>query len=377
MSTEKHINIISFDVPFPPDYGGVIDVYYKIKALYQAGVKVHLHCFEYGRGTAPALNTYCEEVIYYKRDKMWKGFLSDKPFIVQTRNNKDLKKNLLKNNYPVLFEGLHCCFYLGDEFLRDRLKMIRMHNDEAKYYLDLANRETRFGKKLYYFAEYRRLLKYERILEFANTIFCISPKETTQYQNKFRGVKYLAPFHGNDKITSLEGKGEYILYHGNLGVSENNEAALFLLEQIFNKVNFPFIISGNNPSEQLIKTASTLSHVKIIANPDSIEMTKLIREAHINLLPTFQNTGIKLKVLNALFNGRFCIVNTKMVEDTGLAKFCEIADDPQKMIEIISNKMDMVFSAEMINDRAELLKEFSNTVEVKKIITLLQLDHPE
>ena len=27
------LHVVSFQVPFPPDYGGVIDVYYKLKAL--------------------------------------------------------------------------------------------------------------------------------------------------------------------------------------------------------------------------------------------------------------------------------------------------------------------------------------------------------
>ncbi|MEI7802398.1 MAG: mannosyltransferase, partial [Bacteroidota bacterium] len=44
----NQLHIISFNVPYPPDYGGVIDVYYKIKALKEAGVKIHLHCYEYG-----------------------------------------------------------------------------------------------------------------------------------------------------------------------------------------------------------------------------------------------------------------------------------------------------------------------------------------
>ncbi|MCX6283192.1 MAG: mannosyltransferase, partial [Bacteroidetes bacterium] len=43
---EQHLHIVSFDIPYPPDYGGVIDVYYKIKTLSEAGVKIHLHCFE-------------------------------------------------------------------------------------------------------------------------------------------------------------------------------------------------------------------------------------------------------------------------------------------------------------------------------------------
>ena len=376
-SPDRHINIISFDVPYPPNYGGVIDVYYKIKALYNAGIKVHLHCFEYGRGSAMELNTICEEVFYYKREKMWKGFLSDKPFIVQTRNNKLLKNNLLKNNHPVLFEGLHCCYFLGDEFLRGRLKMVRMHNDEAKYYLDLAKREDRFAKKIYYFAEYRRLLKYERVLQFADIIYCISPRETTLYQNKFRGVQYLAPFHGNNQLNILEGKGNYILYHGNLDVSENNEAALYLVKNIFNKLNFPFIIAGNAPSAELYQASENLKHINIVENPDDKQLMKLIQEAHINLLPTFQNTGIKLKLLNALFNGRFCIVNSMMTEYTGLDKYCEIADDPQIMIEIISRNMEITFTGEMINQRSELQNEFSDKEEIKKIITQLQLALPE
>ena len=47
--TDQHVHIISLDVPFPADYGGVIDIFYKIKWLHKAGVKIHLHCFSNGR----------------------------------------------------------------------------------------------------------------------------------------------------------------------------------------------------------------------------------------------------------------------------------------------------------------------------------------
>ena len=40
----KGINIVSFNVPYPPNYGGIIDVYYKIKALREIGCEVVLHC---------------------------------------------------------------------------------------------------------------------------------------------------------------------------------------------------------------------------------------------------------------------------------------------------------------------------------------------
>ncbi len=44
---DKHLHIISFDIPYPPNYGGVIDVYFKIRTLHELGIKIHLHCFEY------------------------------------------------------------------------------------------------------------------------------------------------------------------------------------------------------------------------------------------------------------------------------------------------------------------------------------------
>ena len=34
---EKHINIIALNIPFPANYGGVIDIYYKLYALSRCG----------------------------------------------------------------------------------------------------------------------------------------------------------------------------------------------------------------------------------------------------------------------------------------------------------------------------------------------------
>jgi len=47
--SDQHLHIVSFDIPYPANYGGVIDVFYKAQALTAKGVKVHLHCFEYNR----------------------------------------------------------------------------------------------------------------------------------------------------------------------------------------------------------------------------------------------------------------------------------------------------------------------------------------
>ncbi len=73
------LHIISFNVPYPPDYGGVMDVFYKIKALHDHGVVIKLHCFEYGRKEADVLKYVCNEVHYYKREHSFIDFSSKTP----------------------------------------------------------------------------------------------------------------------------------------------------------------------------------------------------------------------------------------------------------------------------------------------------------
>lgn len=368
-----HLNIVSFNVPWPPDYGGVMDVFYKIKSLHKAGVKIHLHCFEYGRGTSVELAALCEAVYYYPRSAMWKGLLSDKPFIVQSRDSAKLLANLKLNTYPILFEGLHCCYFLNDESLRFRNKLLRMHNNEAEYYLNLGISERKFVKQLYFFAEYRRLIKFERILAYASHVLCISKLETAFYSKRFSNCSYLAAFHGNETVTSKTGKGDYVLYHGNLEVNENKTAALYIINVIFTNLKIPLIIAGNNPDAEIIAAAARLPHVQLIANPTQEKMHALIEAAHINYLPTFQNTGVKLKLLNALFRGRFCLVNSMMVDETGLATACITANDANAVQQQIQQLMQVEFTEQDIVLRKQNMAIFSDEYEVNKLISLLQM----
>jgi len=102
-----HLHIVSFDVPYPANYGGVIDVFYKAKALAEHGVKVHLHCFEYGSKKATELEKLFYEVHYYKIYMSKRYLFNKKPFIVESRLSERLIQNLLHDDYPILMEGLH------------------------------------------------------------------------------------------------------------------------------------------------------------------------------------------------------------------------------------------------------------------------------
>ncbi|MFM7900589.1 MAG: glycosyltransferase family 1 protein, partial [Bacteroidota bacterium] len=150
---DHHIHVVSFDVPYPPTYGGVIDVYYKIKALHAKGVKVHLHCFQYGREESTHLESLCEEVKYYPRNVSRAQLFTKLPYIVISRNSEKLIQELANDNYPILFEGLHTCGMLDDPRLDGRFKMVRTHNVESDYYRSLAKVERNVFKRYYFHNE--------------------------------------------------------------------------------------------------------------------------------------------------------------------------------------------------------------------------------
>lgn len=368
---EQHLNIVAFNIPYPPDYGGVIDVFYKIKALHAAGIKIHLHCFSYGRTATSELEKYCESVTVYKRKSMLLGFLSNKPFIVSSRSSKLLKENMLKNNYPVLFEGLHCCYYLDDHSFAERKKIVRMHNDEASYYLHLAKHEKKFLRKLYFYEEYKRLFRYENVLHAAELIACIARYEAEKFSKKFQHVRYVGPFHGNEQVKSLPGSGSYALYHGNLSVSENKEAVLFLINEVFAKLDIHFIIAGNAPAPEIASAVKHYRHIELRSKLNEKELAEIIQQAHLHVLPAFQQTGIKLKLLNALFNGRFCLVNSMMVENTGLEKYCLLADSAADMQSQITKLFHQQFTQDDVLFRKQIELEFSDTAGVAQLKTLL------
>lgn len=359
-------------MPFPPDYGGVIDVFYKIKALHEEGVKIWLHCFEYGRGEKKELEKFCEKVFYYKRKANKHLFFNSLPYIVCSRKSDNLLTNLMKDDYPVLFEGLHCCFYLNDVHLKQKRKVVRMHNIEHNYYLNLAKVEKRFFRRKYFENETKKLKKFESILKYADAIAAISPADTKELSMHYKNTVNIMAFHPHRDINIQEGKGNFVLYHGNLAVGENNNAVLFLVNEVFNDIDVPFIIAGNGASDELKNIVRNRRNIFLKENISTQDIYKLVHQAQINILPTFQATGIKLKLISALYSGRHCLVNSPMVQNTGLESLCHIADSPHEMKKEIRRLMNTSFLTEEIIERKKVLTEsFSNKTNVRKLMDLL------
>ncbi|MCG9881362.1 MAG: glycosyltransferase family 1 protein [Bacteroidia bacterium] len=369
---KNSLHIISFDIPFPANYGGVIDVFYKLKHLHKIGVSIILHCFEYGgRAKQDALLKYCDKVYYYPRKKFSaEVFL---PYLISSRNHPDLLCNLTKDDYPILFEGLHSTYLLDHPTLKNRIKLVRMHNIEHDYYALLAKSEGNIFLKTYYSIESLLLKKYESKLKHAQYILAISPKDFDDLEKLYgEKVKLCMPFHGNNEVQLKSGVGNFCFYHGKLSVAENNHAALFLVNEVFSQCDSKLIIGGDGAGAELKNVVAKHSNIELKQGLSPKQIDELIADAHINIVPTFQSTGIKLKLINVLFRGRFIIANTPMVQQTGLENLCYVADDATQMLEKIKFLQNKIPSETMKEEREAILNtKFNNTSNAQFIARLI------
>jgi len=185
-------------------------------------------------------------------------------------------------------------------------------------------------------------------------------------------VTLVPGFNSADSVCSETGRGEYVLYHGNLSVKENETAAKWLIENVFSELDLHCVVAGLNPSEKLLKLAEKHANVTLIANPDDAEMIDLLRQAQVNILVTNQPTGLKLKLLNALYNGRFCLVNSDMVRGTRLESLCVVADEPEQMVSEIKRLMEEDFMEDDIEERdAQMRQLYDNEANAQKIVSAI------
>jgi glycosyltransferase involved in cell wall biosynthesis len=358
----KYLHIVSLDVPYPVDYGGVFDLFYKLKALHEAGVNIVLHCFEYGRGQQPILEKYCAEVHYYPRKQGLAGFNGRLPYMVASRQHPRLLHRLLKDDYPVLMEGMHCTYYLHTGQLPRARCFVRLHNVEYQYYKHLANTTTSPFKKLYYQTESKLLHNYEKGLANKADFWAVTQKDAMVYQEEFgyQSIDFL-PLYLPEYTPQWNGeRGSYCLYHGNLSVAENEKAGMWLLENVFDTVELPLVIAGKQPSKALEKMAHRQNHTCLVANPSEADMLELIRKAQVNILPAFNDTGIKLKLINALYHGRHCLANNAGVDGSGLNHCCTIANSTAAMRRAVSDLFDRPFTYYDFEERSQRLKHLFN-----------------
>ena len=377
------LSIVSFDIPYPADYGGVIDVFYKIKTLSELGIKITLHCFEYGdRKPQKVLEKYCYKVFYYKRKRNIFQQLTLTPFIVYSRKNKKLLENLCLDNAPILFEGLHTCGFISHPKLAARKKFVRMHNIEWQYYSNLAVSENNIFKSLFFKIESWRLKLFEnKIISSTQKIFFISPDDEKYFMDKYKNEspesEVIFPFHNYElNLSNFVTEHRFFLFHGNLSVPENENAVRALVENIFSKGfvhNIPLIVAGKSPSTAFKNYFKKFANVSLVENPSEKYLQALSQQATAHILYVEKPAGIKLKLIRSLAENKNVFVHRNMLPDSSWSQYCTVFNSCEDLQYKISNLNLVVENSSVINLRKKLFETIlNNELNAQKIIASLK-----
>lgn len=376
--TDQKFHIIAFDVPYPPNYGGIVDVFYKLKTLHAVGGKIIYHCFYYPGHNQPheELAKYCEEIYYYPRmKKIGKLIFSRLPYVVSSRDNKAILDRLLKDNYPIIYDGIQTAYWMNHPKLKGRIQLFRANNIEHAYYYGLAKWETSFFKKIYLKIEANRLQRFEQNIRGVDGILCVAKMDIPHFE-QYAPTHHIPPFFHSDPNFDFDPEEaiEQVLFQGNLSVKENEHAAFYIVNHIAPLTDSPIVIAGKNPSERL-KThinSVNLSNVRLIDTPSIPEMDNLIKHSRVNLLLTFQQTGIKLKLLHALESGQHIIINDKM-DDSGIfSAMCHTHNAPEEIAAKIDTLIAEPFTQAIKQKRDKQFAEYyNNKKNARNILALM------
>jgi hypothetical protein len=203
---------------------------------------------------------------------------------------------------------------------------------------------------------------YEQRLKKAQLIAAISPNDTQYFSGNYSNAFWLPPFHPNDYITTKPGMGSYILYHGDLSVTENVQAIQFLF-RLYPIKTLRLFIAGRNPSELMRKEVSEYHNFVMVSNPSFKEMERLINDAHVIALPTFQATGIKLKLIASLFLEGILWLTLLWLKIQDSKSWCIL---PAKLI--VSGKFVCSFLTSRLLQKCAMnaLKYWKATIQIQK-----------
>lgn len=222
-------------------------------------------------------------------------------------------------------------------------------------------------------AESILLKKYEYAIAKKTLFIAVSKTDAAYYRDKFgANASHLPVFIPWNEIKDCSTQGCFCLYHGNLAINENEKAAEWLLNNVFNNLDIPFVIAGKSPSLSLQLLAKNHPNTCITGTPGEKEMDDLISKAHVHILPSFNQTGVKLKLLNALFNGRHCIVNKNGACGSGAETLCHVAETAEEFKSALKKLFEMPYTAADREERKTVLAGYyDNEKNASKLIEWL------
>lgn len=354
----RSILVVAADWPWPANYSARIDVLDHIETLGDLGVDVDLlvtagpHDFS---ASAASVASKVRNMIAVRRNN---GLLDYFGFAApgQVYSRRGLRHVKLPREYDfVLVEGAYVSEILKNEKVVAKHWILRINNDESKYFFQLAKANLGVAS-FYYLAEAIRFFFYEReLLRLIPNWLVSSYKEYSILLNKESchediEAAFLPPkVNLKSKSASPEtmvsaDRGRKVLFLGTLLMKNNTDGLDWYLKYIHPKLllipGYQLTIAGHaGAKSQRITIQNKYGNydgVDLVLSPPTTE--ELYASAAVFINPMRFGAGIKLKTVHAIAAG-IPVVSTAVGAE-GTQMFHEehlmITDDPVDFCDHVS-----------------------------------------
>lgn len=341
----KKILVVAPDFPYPPNHGGRVDVWGRIKALRNLGFTIDLAATSKIEPTAAEnaeVKKYVRTIYYCPRKNRLRHFISLRPLQIESR--APLADIAFDNLYDIaLLESEYVLSVTENRSLSAGVFVIRLMDNSAVYFSELAS-SVNFGlRKIYFQCESWKFKGIERkVFDNIRNLMFISAAEFGDFTARYRDINavFLPPAVDVDKMKEITSDTRNVLFIGSLFMANNLNGAIWYLQEVHPLIsNYHLVIAGNTRGKGLSilkKETGTFNNVEIIESP--AELSSLYESSAVFINPMRHGAGVKVKNIEAIRNGLPVVSTSAGNEGTGLIDGEEIcvADDPKKFASYIT-----------------------------------------
>ena len=350
-------------VPYPIDKGDKLRAYYQIKFLSKRH-EIFLFSLDenscYKKENNP-LRNICKEVRVVKLSRLriffnlLTGLFKNIPLQTAYYYSADIKKEINKEIEQFKPDLIYCQLIRSAEYVRDiqSIPKIIDYVDVISKGVERRIKRTNIFWKLILMIEYKRALKYEKIVfdDFDERIIITTEdRSLLKFEGKEK-VKIIPNGIDTDFYQQIPYERKYdLFFSGNLRYPPNVDASLFIVDEILPllKSKFPNIkvlIAGAAPNNKILSLQSKTVDIKGWVDD--------VRD-YYKLAPMQIGTGLQNKLLQAMAMKIPCV--TSELTRKGIVSSSEenvmlVADTPQEYAELIIKLLNDQKYADKIAER--------------------------
>lgn len=368
MKPALRLLVVSHEFPYPPNHGGRADVWRRLCAFCELGVKVVFVCWYDELNSQPTdfelktvRNVVDELIIFPKR----RGFRADMARLWHLLNGMPshvASRRINRIEYTYAYKAiadfkpqaiLLDSVYGGMFATRMQRELnvplfYRSHNVEHQYFSSLAKDAVGLRNKLSCYLACLNIESYEYgLINSAKKVFDISEDDADYWRQRgVANIECLPPLPESSLSLKSVVKEEPIIHErdlaflGNLNTPNNVAGIFWLVTKVMpivwlSKPDVILTIAGSNPSAAIQKLVASNNSIVLLPNVDSA--MDFLNTSKVLVNPALSGSGVNIKTIDMLMTDSAVICTTQGL--AGLPKtakaHCTQADTPEKFAQAI------------------------------------------